>query len=375
MLFSGQNLKTDKSVEVLECLGIPGYSYHQTHDEAVHTNLLDLMEETCLESIDLDDVCPSLSDIFEDISEEVRNEDIKKVQTTLNDLRDTGYQFLSAPHLRVRREGDKENEKSSKNQPNKKAKRGRRNKKDVSSKICPVCEEKIEKENFGNHLMKRHSKEIGKYYDEPPNGLEVLSFKGNKETKDKQARKDRNRNIIKEDNPKNKCPICLAINIKRMSEHMRIRHSTLPAAVTERQVMVEIGNIDTFRTEISRSGVTLRRQEGGEGVYKVITVSESVKDYRGGDPEEDDSYQALLVCAICRSFERTGSEMTSHYSRVHFTEQLKAFIDSSGRCSLCGLWEASKESLLEHIGVSHNRVGRYIPRKVSVKFKKNIGRM
>ena len=358
MLLSDQSLKTENSVEALECLGIPGYSHQHAQDEAVHTSLLDLMEETCLESINLDDV--SLSDIFEDISEEVRKEDIKKVQSTLNDLRDTGFQFQSAPHLRGRKEEDKENVKSSKN---KKAKRARRNKKDVSSKICPVCEEKIEKENFGNHLMKRHSKEIGKYYDEPPNVLEVLSFKGNKETKDKQARKDRNRNIIKD--PKNKCPICLAINIKRMSEHMRIRHSTLPAAVTERQVMVEIDNIDTSRTVISGSGVALRRQDGGEGVYKVITATESVKD----------SYQAFLVCAICRSCERTASEMTSHYSRVHFTEQLKAFIDSSGRCSLCGLWDASKESLLEHIGVSHNRVGSYIPRKVSVKFKKNIGRM
>ena len=49
-----------------------------------------------------------------------------------------------------------------------------------SSKICPFCTEKIEKENYPNHVLKYHRQTVDQHQ---PNLLQVESFQERKKTK------------------------------------------------------------------------------------------------------------------------------------------------------------------------------------------------
>ena len=417
-------MQTGNSLDVLQSLGV-SYSYHIEEDEVGDFSLLDLMETTLAENIDLEifgiEDLPSFpsnedlekkidldilynSDLFEETSEEVEetseeagNVDNKKLEEVLNYFRDTKVQFKDN-HM-------KENgvKKSLKTSLKRKATNKKR-KKDVSSKVCPICFEKVEKENYGSHLRKFHSEEIDKYYETPPNSLEIESFHELKRKKKAQAMKDKNQNLVAENNPRNKCPVCLRINVQNMWLHMRTCHRNLPASFTQQQLLIDLENIPTARRQISSdhrdvlSRLTLERTDRA-GVYRLtsatchvchLTCQPSVTtscsscshswhsschsghlclDCRSqGGGEREQTYQAFFLCAICRSSSKTDRQLMEHYSLVHFKEEMETYVDTAGRCSLCGL---SVKSMVRHIGVRHNLVENFLPRSVSVKFKKN----
>ena len=387
-------MQTEGSSEVLELLGI-SYTYHlEEENENVDTSLLDLMETTLTHDKNLQN--PPLNDIsnsplFGTSEDDIRNIQQEQMKAIKWELRSENFHF--------------ENLSSGMRKKDQKPRKKNLKMKD-SCKICPFCSENIEKENYPNHVLKYHRQNVDQHR---PNLMPVESFQERKKTKPVRSVKDQNKNMIVENNPRNKCPICLRINIKRMSEHMKTHHMDMPRQVTERQLQVVIEKIKTASSTICSAEVDLlarvRLEKCEEGVYKVISgrcqvcrltcdLSDSLTcsscshwwhshcdpgdtvdaticpDCRQGEREmkgDQPSYQALFPCAICKSVRKSAIQLKNHYSSVHFKEELKAYIDTRGKCRMCG---SAAKNIYNHVGATHNMVESLVPKQISVVFKK-----
>ena len=71
----------------------------------------------------------------------------------------------------------------------------------------------------------------------------------------------------------------------------------------------------------------------------------------------------------CRCPRKTTRQLRSHYSRVHFKEELKAYIDREGNCNICGSSTSSTSKMIDHIGVRHQVVESLIPQNISLKIR------
>ena len=279
---------------------------------------------------------------------------------------------------------------------------------DFSSKICPICSAKIEKENYPDHVFKYHWDTIQEQYVAPVNLLEIESFKEKKKVKLTKAAKDENKNMIVDHNPRNKCPICLRINIKRMSDHMKIHNNlNMPPEMTKKQLEVVVEKLKTdsskiFSVEVDvLARVQLEKQKCEEGVYRVVSglckvcllpcelrqglscsscshwwhyhclqslgKANTCPDCGRRERAVSPVYQALYRCAICNYARKSPLQLRNHYSTEHFREQLKAHIDTRGNCRLCGV---SPKNIYQHLGSVHNVVESLIPKQISVVFRK-----
>ena len=391
MFQSGKRLPTEGSSEVLELLGI-SYNYHlEEEDETVDTSFLDLMETTWTEDKNLQ--IPPLTDISNSPLSGTSEADLRNIQqeemnTIKRELRSENFNFENLSSG-IKKKDQKPTKKNLKMKD--------------SRKICPFCSEKIEKENYPNHVL-NHRQTVDQ---NQPNLLQGESFQERKKTSQSRAMTDKNKNMIVENNPRNKCPICLRINIKRMSEHMKTHHLDLPRNVTEKQLQVVVEKIKTSSFKICPTEADVltrvRLEKREEGVYKVIsgvcqvcrlpcdlseglacsscshwwhshchpggTVAANIcPDCGQGEREGDQpSYQALFPCVICKSARKSALQLKNHYSSVHFKEELKAYIDTRGKCRLCG---SSAKNMFNHVGATHNMVESLVPKQISVVFKK-----
>ena len=80
-------------------------------------------------------------------------------------------------------------------------------------------------------------------------------------------------------------------------------------------------------------------------------------------PKNNASY--ALQCRLCERqvVFKTRRHLYSHYSNIHYKEKLQSFVcpDKKNGCTICGKEFSSKQYLINHIGVSHNKLEDFIP--------------
>ena len=68
-------------------------------------------------------------------------------------------------------------------------------------------------------------------------------------------------------------------------------------------------------------------------------------------------------CGLCedtKSF-NNRNKLYSHYSTVHFSKSLKQFVNVKGRiCNICGKVIHEMQSLLRHVGATHDKVEQFL---------------
>ena len=386
-------------IEVLELLGA-SYCFHlEEEDETVDTSLLDLMETTLGDTKNLKTPDGISNSALNDIS---NSSVLGSVKTTEADIKKIQQEQMEAIKRELRTEKFQfENFSSGLQKHNQKSTK-------LNLKMKDRKKIKVEKENYPQHVLNYH------HQTAQPNLPEIKSFqKKKKAAKQSQTTKDENKNMIVENNPRNKCPICLRINIKRMSDHMKTLHPNLPSEVTEKQLQVVVEKIKTDRSRISPAEtdvlarVRLEKEKGEKGVYKVISgwcwvcgLACDLSEGRscsscshwshshcdpGGRWEDRDicpdctererdgdslNYQTLFPCAICKATRKSALQLRNHYSSVHFRQELEAHIDTRGKCRLCGFASSRASDIVNHVGTTHNMVDSLIPKQISVVFKK-----
>ena len=72
------------------------------------------------------------------------------------------------------------------------------------------------------------------------------------------------------------------------------------------------------------------------------------------------------ACGLCDKSSRKRSDLYRHYCRIHYRKELSSILRNQDECPLCNKKYDLKVGLIDHFGVVHNQVEKFLPKELHI---------